>query len=352
MGLRADTLRRGARALAGLVAAATLSGCAYASERVIRRSTPAAIEETLGALNDPDNQEAIRALVGDADVQDAIRELAEAMTSGALDGLSDEARAERLQAISEQMVTRLIAAAGEGIRDEITPSVERLVERTVSTAIERSLGPATRRDAEALARGVVREAAATMVASAATGLREDLGPALASVIEEDIEPALERALAERLIPALAKAMDEELRPLLKAMIAELTREAAKQVVLGVDDALVELEIVDPVERRELIRSITGSVGRGARIAELLAWLLAAVAIILTVFLVRALLRARSLRERTERMERTFDVLVRRVRESGRDEPWIRELVEVAEATVRDTQTEVAAADPAKTRTDR
>jgi hypothetical protein len=324
-----------------LIAAAAASGCAYASEKVVRRATPAAIEETLDALSDPDNQEQIRQLLGEADVQESIRELAEAMTSGALDGLSDEARAERLQAISEEMVTRLIAAAGEGLREEITPSVEQLVERTVSSAIERALGPATRRDAEALARGVVREAAATMVTSAATGLREELGPALAGVIEEDLEPALERALAEKLIPALAKAMDEEVRPLLKAMIAEFTREAAKQVVLGIDDALVELEIVDPVERRALIKSITGSVGRGARIAELLAWLLAVVAIILAVFLVRALLRARTLSERTERMERTFDALVRKVRESGRDDPWIRDLVDVAEA-VRESEAKIAA----------
>ncbi len=327
-GERRSSLRLRARRLGLPLAAAALllGGCAYSSEKIVRRSTPAAIEETLEALNDPDNQALIRDLVDDRAVKEAVAELAEAMTSGALEGLSDEERAARLTELGERLVERLIAAAGEGIRDELTPSVQSMVERTVESAIERSLSAETRRRAQALAAGVAREAAAAMVTGSSERIRRDLGPALAGVIDDDLTPALERALAKRLIPAIAEALETELQERAKPAIAGLSREVAKQMVLGVDDALVELEIVDPELRRALLKDLSADLDRGMRFAEVLAWIFAAIALLLAALLVRALFRARSLRERSERVEQAMATIVRRLRRSEEDDGWIDDIV--------------------------
>jgi len=307
-----------------------LGGCAYNAENIVRRTTPAAIEETLEALNDPGNQALIRDLVDDEAVKAAVAELAEAMTSGALDGLSDEERASHLTELSARLVERLVAAAGEGIRDELTPSVQSMVERTVESAIERSLSAETRKRAQALAAGVAREAAAAMVSSSSERIRRDLGPALAGVIDDDLTPALERALAQRLIPAIAAALEAELEERAKPAIAGLSREVAKQMVLGVDDALVELDIVDPELRRALLQDLNADLNRGIRFAEVLAWVFAALALLLALFLVRTLLRARSLRQHSEQIERAMATIVRRIRLSDRDDGWIDDIVDMVD----------------------
>ena len=321
-------------------------GCAYSSEKIVRRSTPAAIEETLEALNDPDNQALIRDLVDDDAVKDAVAELAEAMTSGALEGLSDEERAARLTELGERLVERLIAAAGEGIRDELTPSVQSMVERTVESAIERSLSAETRRRAQALAAGVAREAAAAMVTGSSERIRRDLGPALAGVIDDDLTPALERALAKRLIPAIAEALEAELEDRAKPAIAGLSREVAKQMVLGVDDALVELEIVDPELRRALLKDLNADLDRGMRFAEVLAWIFAAIALLLAALLVRAMLQARSLREHSVRVERAMATIVRRLRRSEEDDGWIDDIVDMVDAKIETKGAGALSAKPA------
>jgi len=330
-------MRRSWRAasLAGPALGVLLAGCAYSSENIVRRTTPAAIEETLEALNDPKNQGLIRDLVGDAEVQDAVAEIAEAMTGGLLEGLTDEARAARLSELSERLVSRLIAAASEGIREELTPSVRSMVERTVAGAIGRALSPKTRRDAQALAAGIAREGAAAMVTGASEAIRSDLGPALAAVVDDDLGPALERALADRLVPALSRSIEEELRSRAKPALAELTREMAKQTVLGVDDALVELKIVDPQLRRSILSGLYGGIDQGMRMAEILAWILALLALVLALLLVRTFLRARKLSERMLAREREWMSAVQRARSSGHDEPWIAELVESIEGSAAD-----------------
>lgn len=314
-------------------AAGLLGGCAYNAENIVRRTTPAAIEETLEALSDPDNQAMIRELVDDDAVKAAVAEIAEAMTSGALEGLGDEERAAHLTELSASLVDRLIAAAGEGIRDELTPSVQSMVERTVESAIERSLSPETQRRAQALAAGVAREAAAAMVTGSSERIRRDLGPALAGVIDDDLTPALERALAQRLIPAISAALEAELEDRAKPALAGLSREVAKQMVLGVDDALVELEIVDPELRRALLKDLNADLNRGVRFAEVLAWIFAAIAILLALFLARALLRARSLRQHSEQVERAMATIVRRLRRSDADDGWIDDIVDMVDAKI-------------------
>ncbi|HFE44155.1 MAG TPA: hypothetical protein ENJ18_01495 [Nannocystis exedens] len=288
-------------------AAPTTISCAYNAENIVRKTTPAAIEETLRALDDPNNQQRIRSLVDDADVQTAIAELAQAMTSGVLDGLGDEERAARLGELSERLVSRLIAATSQTIRDELSPSVQSMVEETVSRAIERALGPKTQRNAKALAAGVAREAAAAMITGTSRGLEKDLGPALAGIIDHDIGPAIERLLAERLLPALSKGIEHDIGPAVQRVLADtvdneletlatspavaaLSREIAKQVVIGMDQGVKE-------------------VNQGLGLSEIIAWVLAALGLVMSVVLAVLLVRrTRELNERLARHEHALEKL--------------------------------------------
>lgn len=318
----------GARAIACALLVSLLAGpgCAHNAEKIVRKTTPAMIEESLGSLSDPDNQEMIRRLVDKIEVREAMAELAEVITQGVLDGLSDEERAAKLEAISEHFVSRLLEAVGEGIREQITPAARELISRSVADAVDEALGPRSRERAQAMAAGIARDAVTSLVHHAAVGVREELGPALASVIRDDLGPALEDAVVRRLIPAILKMLAEELKPLARELVGEVARETAKQMVLGVDDALVELEIIDPDQRRSFWGGVAVSFDRGLRLAEILAWFFAILAIILGVWLTRAVLRGRRLREQSDEDRRTLVDLLGRLRDRGHDDPWIDELV--------------------------
>jgi len=280
-----------------LLFAAQTIGCAYNAENIVRRTTPAAIQETLRALDDPENQKRIRSLIDDAEVKAAIADLAEAMTGGVLDGLGDEERAARLSELSERLVSRLIAAASQGIRDELSPSVQSMVEGTVSRAIERALGPQTQRDAKALAAGVAREAAAAMITSTSRGLQNEIGPALAGIIDDDLGPAIERLLAERLMPALSRSIEHDLGPAIARVLAKtIDRELLK---LAENQAVETLS--ENIAKHVVIGMDRGfkSVNKGVGLSEIIAWVLVAIGLILSIFLVW---RTRTLNERLAKQE--------------------------------------------------
>lgn len=326
---------------AGLVAivlalAVGAGACATGAEKIIRRTTPATIEESLRSLNDPEVQAMIRRLLDKAEVREAMEELARSITEGLVDGLSDDERAARLEAISERFVGRLARALGDGLKDEITPQVRELVATSVGAAMDEALGPASRRRAEEAAAGITRHAIGALVAGSSEGLRRDVGPALAHVIDEDVGPALERLIAERLIPAMMRSLAAEAPPLVGA----LARETSRQVVLGVDDALVELDVIDPEERGKILRNFADGLDRGLKFGEILAWIFAVLAILLAAWLIRTLLRNRALRREKDRSERALAGLVRRVSQR-RGEPWIDDVLAMVEASMR----EAAAADP-------
>src|SRR5690606_14197135 len=97
--------------------------CAAGAEKMVRRSVPAGIDETLAALEDPATQRRIDRLLNLPEVQEAARELGEGRTTGVLDGLGDEARMAKNQQLSADYVAALTRAVGQGLRDDISPAV-------------------------------------------------------------------------------------------------------------------------------------------------------------------------------------------------------------------------------------
>ncbi|MEZ4452860.1 MAG: hypothetical protein R3B09_25605 [Nannocystaceae bacterium] len=321
----------GGRVLLHLGVALTIGGCATGAEKIIRRTTPATIEESLRSLNDPEVQSMIRRLLDKVEVREAMNELARSISEGMLDGLGDEERAARLEAISERFVQRLSKALGDGLRDEITPKAERLIADSVRAAMDEALSPSNRRRAEEAAAGITRHTIAALVTASSDGLRDDVGPALAHVIDEDVGPALERMIAERLVPAMIRSISAEATPLVGA----LARETSRNVVLGVDDALVELDVIDPAERGQLVRKLSAGLDRSMKTGEVLAWIFAVLAVILGVWLVRLMLKTRDLQQSKDRSERALAGLLRRLHLRGPHEPWIGEVIAMVEDSLRD-----------------
>ena len=268
-------LRRLAATLA-LGLATSQFACATGAERLVRSGVEGGVEGTLKALNDPKNQQLLRQLLNDPDLQKAAHDLTEAISGGALDGLTDEERMRRVREASDAYIRTVAAAVGRALNEDITPALTRTVESVVGGAVAAALRPENRERARSFIDGVTRGLVTAATDSAAQGLREDLGPALNKVIAEDLKPALQGALG----------VDN-------AAVAGMTRELTKQIVLGVNDGMSELGMsLSPNDKN-------GGLG----ILGWLAIVLGAVAAILAILLVRTILTRRALTQERQRSER-------------------------------------------------
>jgi len=333
-------------ALAVVLAGAALAapGCASMSAKVAESATPVAVDKTLDGLLSPQNQDKIRRLLGDPAIAEASRELAEGLTAGVLAGLSDEERVAHVQRLTERFLERVSEVAAESIREDLTPALEHLLRVNVAAAIDTALAPENRRRLDAAAAGITRQVVTTLVQGTSAGIRDDLGPALAATLERDLSPALARALrsdlapaleetlTQRLAPALARALDQELRPVLLG----LSRQVAREVILGVDDGLVALDLVDEAHggRSSLWVSFETGLDRGIKLGTILAWILAALALILAIWLWRTSRRVRELEARSQQSEAAFTDLVRAFRGGRSEKPWMADALAMVDEALR------------------
>jgi len=298
--------RRLAVSLALGLAASQLA-CATGAERLVRSGVEGGVEGTLKALNDPKNQQLLKQLLHDPDIQQAAHDLTEAITGGALDGLTEEQRMRRVREASDAYIRTVSAAVGKALNEDITPAMTRTVESVVGGAVAAALRPENKERARSFIDGVTRSLVTAATSSAAQGLRDDLGPALNKVIAEDLGPALQQMIQDNLGPALRKVIAEDLKPAMQealggvdgGAVAGMTRELTKQIVLGVNDGMSELGLsLSPNDKN-------GGLG-------MLGWLaivLGLVAAILTILLVRTILTRRALTQERQRSERMLlDVL--------------------------------------------
>lgn len=298
--------RRLAATLALGLAAAPLA-CAPSAQRLVKGGVQGGLEGTLEALNEPRNKQLLKQLLHDPDIQKAAHDLTEAITGGALDGLTDEQRMRRVREATDAYVQTVSAAVGKALNEDITPALTRTVEGVVGGAVAAALRPENKERARSFIDGVTRSLITAATDSAAAGLRDDLGPALNKVIAQDLGPALQQMIQDNLGPALRKVIAEDLKPAMqdalggvdRGAVAGMTRELTKQIVLGVNDGMSELG---------LSMSPNGKNG-GLGLLGWLAIVLGLVAAILTILLVRTILTRRALTQERQRSERMLlDVL--------------------------------------------
>lgn len=297
--------------------AASLLACATGAERLVKQGVEGGVAGTLEALNDPHNKQLLRQLLQDADIRDAAHDLTEAITGGALDGLTEDERMRRVREASDAYVRTVAASVGKALNEDVTPALTRTVESVVGGAVAAALRPENKERARSFVDGVMRSLILATTGSAAQGLRDDLGPALNKVIAQDLGPALQQVIQDNLGPALRKVIAEDLKPAVQdafsgidgGAAAGMTRELTKQIVLGVNDGMSELG---------LSLSPNGKNG-GLGTLGWLAIVLGIVAAILTILLVRTVLTRRALTQERERSERMLLNVLYTIQSSDKDD---------------------------------
>ena len=287
------------------------------TNRIVRTAVPAGIEETLRALNDPENQELMRRLASDPELRKAAHDFTAAITGGALDGLTEDARQQKVRELSDAYVRTMSASLARALNEDISPSVTRTVESIMGGAIAAAVSPENKRLTASFVDGVTRSAMSALMQSTARGLRDDLGPALGKVIADDLSPALKKMIAEDLGPALNKVITDDLKPAIGDMlgpqtnqaIGGLVRQITKDAVLGANDGMSELGI-----------SLSPNRADGLGIFGWAALILGLIVAILLIWLGRTIYTRRSLEKERARSERMLLNVLRTIQYTDTDDP--------------------------------
>lgn len=299
----------------GLLAAPL--ACAHGAKNLVSSGVQGGVAGGLEGLSDPHNKEMLVRLLQDEDIKRAAHDLVAALTGGALDGLSDEARQAKIREASDAYIRTIAAAASDALDEDISPAVTRAVEDVVGGAIASALRPANRALAQSMVDGVTRSTVLAFTQSSAQGLRDDLGPALSKVLDQDVGPALQRVVEQNLGPAVRKVIAEDLQPAIQAALGgegggeagTFARALTKQIVLGVNDGMSELGISPSPNSKDGL-GITG-------------WLLIVLGFLLLtacLLLVRGHLIRRSLADDRARSEAMLVDILRAIKSSESSAP--------------------------------
>ncbi|HEY0137031.1 MAG TPA: hypothetical protein VGB85_23270, partial [Nannocystis sp.] len=208
-------------ALAGLALLSTLLlqlGCATGTEKMVRGGIEGGLAGTLEALNDPHNKELLRKILQDSDIKQSAHDLTEALTGGALDGVTDAERQKKIREASDAYIRTIADAVGKALDEDISPSVTRGVGDVVGGTIASALRPENRQLARSFIDGVTRSTITAFMQSTSAGLRDDLGPAINKVLAEDLGPGLQRVIEDNLGPAIKTVMERDLQPMMASAL--------------------------------------------------------------------------------------------------------------------------------------
>lgn len=297
-----------------LALATTQLACATGAEKLTRRVVPAGLNETLKALNDPENQALMRRLVDLPDVQKAAHDLAESISGGALDGLTDDERARKLRELTDKFVNQVSTAVARDLDAHIAPALTRTVEDIVGGAMGAALSPENRQQAKSFVDAITRTTVATFGQSTGKVLREDLGPALQHVIEQNLGPALEHLVSERLVPALQNALDDQAIP----AAGRLAREVTRQSVLGAHDALVELQVDQKLG--DIDARLDKLFNQGQQAGQTAIWIFVLIIIALGIWLARSIIVRRHLEQERASSERLLLHVLQAIQRGDTDDP--------------------------------
>lgn len=295
------------------------AACATGTEKIVRGGIEGGLTGTLEALNDPHNKELMRKILQDADIQRSAHDLMEAITGGALDGVSDAERMQRVRAASDAYIRTISDAVGKALDEDISPAVTRGIGDVVGGTIASALRPENRRLASSFVDSVTRSTITAFVQSSAQGLRDDLGPALNKVLQEDLGPGLQRVIEDNLGPALRTVLARDLQPMIEEALGGedggsagiFARALTRQIVLGVNDGMSDLGISPSPTGKD---SKSGGLG-------LLGWIpivLGVLLLLLIVAVVRLILTRRAIAADRARSEEMLVNILRAVK-SGDDD---------------------------------
>jgi hypothetical protein len=208
-----STGRAGTRGLPhraiGLIclAAAGSLGCKGTIQRAAAGAAPAAVEGAVEEAQQPDTRDDVARILADEDIHSASGALTAAIVSGALDGLTDEARVKQLRALADAMVQSMGASMSRSLRDDIGPQLSEALAQAVDRSIERALDADTEQRLEAMTVAVTR------------GMLKGVSE---SLLDENGQPS----------------------PVWAAALGRIARGVTEQAAFGLDDAIRRAEQID------------------------------------------------------------------------------------------------------------
>lgn len=146
----------GSSLAAGLAALSLTLGCAGAMKQAAREAAPAAVKETVDEVGKPETRKDLATILNDPRIREASAALTQAIVEGAVDGLTDAERIERLQQLTDAFVSRIGVSMARSLQREVGPELSSTFADAVDRSLERALGPATEERLRALALAVTR----------------------------------------------------------------------------------------------------------------------------------------------------------------------------------------------------
>ena len=244
-------MKRGVHPVLGWIAVAlTLcSGCASSVKEASKGATTGATE----AMEEPANRQRVLSIVESPEMQAAVRDLAADATSGAVSVIADEKSAEQIRRFAVEVARAAASAA-------------------VDAALTQTASPENQRRMQQSAMAMAESVTQASMSRFAEDLPRTVGPAMGQVVRDDVAPSLQQ---------LASSPDT------RAAFSSAIYEAARQSVLGSNEATAELERSKP-KKGLLARASSVMTAGGAIVGVALVVLLATIVVLLL-----ALLRARS-----------------------------------------------------------
>ena len=293
----------------GLLWLTAALGCALTPRRMARdiaaATPPAAINSTLRALNDDENQRLMIQLMASPEMHAAARDFAGEIADGALTALAEPERTARLEAMATRYMATLTRAfsrsLAEGMRRDLGAAVAEGMRQTVASTMREVLREGYQRDMERMAGGITR----ATVEAASRGMAEGIG--------RDLIPALRTALLnEQTSGALAAA----------------SRSLAREVVLGSNDAMSQLQRQqERTGRPSFLARISNLTEGGVKLMQLVAVVAVALSLMLGAWVLRLILRGRKLQAESERHAASAVTFAEAIR-AAEGKPWSKELTDL------------------------
>lgn len=280
---------------------------------------PAATESALEQMEDEKTRARVAAVLATPEMQRAMQELSGGLSQGVVNGLTSDQMTAQTDKLVSRFVHSLMGELARGLDEDLGPAMTTITSKSIDAAMNSAMTPAHQQQVERFTAAIV----ASVMRGAAQEIPQSVAPALHKAMTDEIGPALSEMMRVDVAPGLAAIFRS---PDFKAAFAETAHDAARQAVLGSNEALAELA---EKRKRDEGGSPLGSIGAffSSRM-----WLLGALAVaaflaLPLVWLVVERRRAEQYRQGAERRNARAAALLGAM-EAAPDGAWSRRLLEM------------------------
>ncbi|MBC8071085.1 MAG: hypothetical protein IAG13_22360 [Deltaproteobacteria bacterium] len=281
------------------LASTAFSGSALAekpktvSEKIGERVTRGVLDESLETLDRKENRERLGRIMNSPQIRAAMHDITESIVLGVVHGVRKAAKEGGGPNID------IAKSMGDGMNQHIGPAVAKMTHRLVDSALTASLADKHIAQIEKLAQGSTH----AVLAGVASGMRDEVGPALAVTLDKDLGPAIAVMLERDILPAVGRGLDT---PEMQSAVANLTRSVATELVSGTTDAMQAESAEKKANGEESGLNVFGSnVAIGYAVALFVAFAFGTLLVVLTVLLVRSNRRQRKQYDEAKQRESTL-----------------------------------------------